>query len=253
MKLRPIRFLVIPFFVSLLLASIVVFFLSGHVRDYLPPELARPEYAKVDQTKPVDAQTRLIEIGGRTFKIPLKYIEVLDDRGTHQRGVLLKVIWPDMKSLFDLKDRQEYDQLWAEHRFGNINLSAASSHPPISQMMENRRHWAKKFPFVQVVNGLEEYTLYQPDGVTPFKAVYLEKDSSGIVISFIDCSQFPLKGFTKYYPVCEQQFVEGGLLYVISYNQEDYFVDWPKQRQRTIDFVNSFELKPRASASGGKP
>src|SRR5690348_9887125 len=120
MKLRVVKFLVVPFLLSLVLASVVVIFSSNNIRRFLPPPLAPPEYSKVDQSKPVDAQTRTIALGGRTFQIPLKYIEVLNMRDAEQPGLLLKVIWPDMTSLFDLNNRQEYEQLRHAHRIGNI-------------------------------------------------------------------------------------------------------------------------------------
>lgn len=244
MNSHSLKYFLVPFALTAIAVSSSFRYFTNHVRDFLPPELIHPEYAKLDEHKLLNEQTRTIEVGGRTFKIPLKYVEVLDKRGTHQNGLLLKVIWPDIQSFPDINSKDEYDRVWNERRFGNINLSPASGHPSIDQMMTNREHNSPEYRFVRQTNGLEEYTFYQKIKGSPELTleVYMEKNATGAVVGFIDCREsFP--GFAKYYPVCEQHFVDEGLHYVISYNQANFFADWRKQRQRAVAFVNGVEMK----------
>ena len=207
-----------------------------------------PEMSKVDPNKPLREQTRIFELAGRRFEIPIMYIDGRPKPGEYQESMLLEVIWPEVRSIWELKDRTEYNLIRKkEHRFGWILLHPASTRPPIETQIANLKRNIRKIDFVQSRDGLEEYLWYRgtPESPEPWYEMYFEKDTRGNIISYIDCSPKE-RGL---YPRCSDKFIEGGLIYQISYNKAAFFSEWRQQRQRAIDFMNSFEIHSQKAST----
>src|SRR5689334_3874455 len=109
--------------------GVVLLYVVGHaiyfynnLEKLVPPNLVPPAYMWVDENKPLRAQTADVEIGGRSFKIPLIYIQSKKPlAGGFKNDILLNVIWPDMKSIYDLRNRAEYDRVsLKDHLTGDI-------------------------------------------------------------------------------------------------------------------------------------
>ena len=216
------------------------------------PGFARPDYMDVDPKKPWRQQTRLLEIAGRKFNIPLAYVEGHLAAGEHQDGVLLTIIWPDLQSIYDMKSRQEYEKIQHEQRTGNIGVREASLRPSIAQQMANRRKSLGGIDFIGKNNGLEEYTFsFSPKpAYVPEEKFYIEKNGQGEAISYIDCEHLSPTPDNPLFVMCDHTFSDKDIIYSITYNKANYFSDWRKQRQSAIDFINSFEVKTNNPSSG---
>lgn len=213
-----------------------------------------PAHTKVDESKPLRSQTREFELAGRIFDIPLMYIDGRPKPGLHQESMLLEVIWPDMRSPYELADRAEYERVWkVEHRRGWILLHPASARPSLDAQVTNLRQFLAKEEYVGEHDGLQKFLWYNgsPEGPLLHTELYLEVNERGEVVDFNRCRVFNKdKGWL--YPGCEHKFVDGGLLYEISYNKAALFPQWREQRQRAIGFVNSLEINTRSSSKGDK-
>ena len=72
----------------------------------------------------------IFELAGRTFEIPIMYIDGRPKPGEYQESMLLEVIWPEMRSIWELKDRTEYNRIKREeHRIGWISSNPVSLRP----------------------------------------------------------------------------------------------------------------------------
>lgn len=207
-------------------------------KDALP----KPEHTKVDETKPLREQTRTIELAGRTFTVPLMYVDGALKPGVKQDSLLLEVIWPDMRSIYELKDKAEYEKVWKhEHRLGWILLEPATNRPFLDVQVNNMQNSMTKFEAVGKSNGLDKYLWYRglPDKPELQHEVYLEKSDDGKITNYIDCSRGPSVKF----PSCSHKFVHHQIIYKISYNESAFLQIWQQQQQKAIDFIDSFETK----------
>ncbi|KRT56446.1 hypothetical protein [endosymbiont of Ridgeia piscesae] len=200
-----------------------------------------PEHKKVDTSKPLRQQTKIFEIAERTFEIPIMYIDGRPKPGIKQDSMLLEVIWPEMRSTYELKSREEYDKIWNEdHRIGWILIEPASMRPSLDVQNANNVKSLTKYEFVGKENGLIKGLWYRGLKEKPeiWSEVYLEKDQNDRLISFIRCRI----GKGVVYPGCSHKFINGGLLYKISYNKDAFFSEWRAQQQRAIEFIRSMEI-----------
>lgn len=207
-----------------------------------------PEYMKVDDSKPLKEQTRLVEIGGRRFNMPLMYIDGGLDKGIVQDGMNLKYVLPDYRSLYDLKDREEYlKEFYAGHT-AHMLLLPQSSMPAIEISANNILNGYSKHEYVGKVDSLEKYNGYflNGDKLELYDEFYLEKSKSGEIIGFLQCS--PASRVPK--PGCNYRFVDKNIRYDIRLNTKNYFSKWREQKQSAIQFIDSFEVKPEQKNQG---
>ncbi|MDR4468491.1 MAG: hypothetical protein MRJ68_09360 [Nitrospira sp.] len=199
-------------------------------------------YKSLDFNKPLAEQTGTVEIAGRRFEIPKMYIESTqtpDD--VYMDSILLTVVWPEMISLFDLKTKDNYRKVVREERrSGGILLEAQSDRPSLDKQIANLRRSLTKEEFIGKEDGLELYLHYHGPKERPelWMERYLERDKDGHLLSYNECraGQFVI------FPVCSHKFIDGGLIYKISYNKKRFFPEWREQRRRAIDFIDSLEI-----------
>lgn len=204
--------------------------------------LPEPEHTKVDRNDPLREQTRVVEISGRTFEIPIMYFDTALDPGTKQDDLLLEVIWPEMRSSYELKDKAEYDRMRKEeHRLGWILLELASFRPPLDTQVSNMQTSMMKYEHVGVEEGLDKYLWYRgtPEQPKLQHEAYIERNDQNQVVTYIDCFLGPSVRF----PGCTHKFIDQGLIYQISYNKAAFFSQWREQRQRAIALMRGFEIK----------
>ena len=227
-------------------ALLLVVVAGGFLRSAAQPKtwkdiLPKPEHTKVDERKPLREQTRLFEIAGRTFEIPIMYIDGRPKSGIKQDSMLLEVIWPEMRSTYELKDKTEYDRIRKEeHRLGWILLEPAAIRPSLDIQVANLRHFLAREDFVGSVEALEKHIWYHgtPTGPEPWSEVYLKRNDKNLITDFIECSRSKSARF----PNCEHKFISGGLIYQAIYNESAFFPQWQQQKQRAIEFMHNHEI-----------
>ncbi len=209
------------------------------LREYL----GTPEYENINPEKPVEKQTSIFEIAGRTFEMPKVYIQTNLGSKKAQDGVNLLYVMPDFTSRADFKNKQEYEQAKADRRFAHMLIQNGSSKPPFDTMISNRRRHLAKEEYIGVFEGLEHYRWYKnsPDGAKFRHEIYLEKSSEGELLSFIECSTMESGAHIRF-PGCNHRFRDNALFYNIYYNKKNYLLSWKKQRRAAIEFIDSFEV-----------
>ena len=203
--------------------------------------LGPPASIQVDETKPLREQTARVELGHRAFDIPLMFIDSSPAPGNvYKDSILLEVIWPEMRSIHELNNRQEYDQIWKkEHRLGWIHVETASSKPSLDRMIDNNNATHAKTEHVGRVYGLDMYRWYhaKADQFVLAGEVFLQRDAQGHIVTYIRCDPSD-HGIV---PQCDHRFVDNEILYNLSYTRSLFVVEWRKQQQRAIDFLLNFE------------
>lgn len=200
-----------------------------------------PEDTKLDPKKPLRAQTRFVELAGRRFEIPLMYFDTALAPGEHQDSMLLEVYWPDMKSKYDFKDRAEQKRAkMQEHRVGWILLEPAAGRTSLEHQNRTGEESLTKLEAAGMFDGLYKKLWFRGTKDKPelWAEVYLEKDPSGRIVSFIRCS----RGASSRFPRCQHRFVHDDLIYSVSYNEKTFLFSWREQRDRAIEFLRSFEI-----------
>lgn len=214
--------------------------------EVLREKLGPPEYESIDPDKPLAQQTAIFEIAGRTFEMPKVFIQtnlvgkrVLD-------GINLLYVMPGFTSRVDFRNRAEYEQAESERRFAHMLVEAEAMRPSFNDVIKNLREITiAKEEYVGPVNGLDYYKWYResPEGPRFDNEIYLEKDGSGNIVSYIECAPKE-RGTHIRFPGCSHRFRNNGLLYDIYYNKEKFFQAWREHRRRAIEFIDGFE-KPR--------
>lgn len=208
-----------------------------------------PDYMKVDGSKPLKEQTRLVQLGDRQFAIPLMYIDSRLGKDLVQRGVNLKYISPGFKSVWDLKDKQEYRQLFKDGYVDYMLISPQSRFViNIDQSAENLLKSYTEARDDGYEYGLKKYLGYRlkVDQKFLYDEFYLEEDEHKNVIGYIMCD--PDERVPK--PGCSHNFVDKGIRYHINYNKKNFFKEWRSQKQNTITFIDSFEVKSEVTHKG---
>ena len=235
------------FSVIIIAAGLFAAFVGAAKRIVGPPVtwsqvLGPPASQSVDESKPLGSQVARVELGGRVFEIPLMYIDSRKEPGgVYRESILLEVIWPDMRSIYELKDKQEYERIWKhERRRGWILIHPAAEKPSLDEQIENNYLTHAKTELVGSEGGLEMFRWYHgsTEKFILSDEVYLRKAPDGQVVDYIRCDA-PSRGS---FPQCSHQFVDGGLMYQISYNKAALFLQWQEQRHRAIDFLHRFEV-----------
>jgi hypothetical protein len=213
-----------------------------NVEKYLPPQLIPPDAYWVDMDQPLRSQVRTVSIAGVRMAIPQMYIESKLSLKEERDSILLKVIWPEMKSVLELKNREEYEKMWrVERKSGQILLENRQKKTPFDQLLINMRKDLTKEEHVGKKYGLDVY-IFQHGDKEPYisrKEIYLERNHSGHIETFILCS---IKDKFRVTPVCQEKFFVGSLYFSISYNKENFLPEWRQQKQRAVEFINSFKV-----------
>src|SRR5690606_32726274 len=130
-----------------------------------------------------------------------------------------------------------------------ILLEAASVRPALDIQIANRRRHLGDEEYVGNIGDLEKYVWYRASPTRPEPAhfIYLEKDHEGAITSFNECTH----PSAAPHSTCQHKFIEGGLLYKISYNQATFFSEWREQQRRAIEFLRSFEAERDQRSEAG--
>jgi len=227
-------------------------YLYANLEKYVQPRFVPPASVWVDEDKPLHEQTAIAQIGGRKFQIPLMYIENKKPlNGVFKEDILLEVVWPEIKSIYELKDRAEYDRITRkEHKRGWILMESASLRPSLDAQIENRRKYLAKEESAGSFEGLEKYLWFNPSPQGPqlHDEVYLEKDASGHILTRIECHPDAMGKF----PQCQQKFIDNGVIFELIYNKRAFLVEWREQRERAVQFLRSMEIVANNPNSEGK-
>jgi hypothetical protein len=212
-----------------------------NIDKYVYPTLIPPESVYVDHSKPLRQQTRIVEIDGKRYKIPLMYFDTKLRRGVKQESILLEVVWPEMTSTQEIRTKQEYDRIWKqERRVGWILVSEIGRKLNLDQMLAVRRKRAAKIEGGSGGYALnsEIHYLPSPEGAYLYKE-YFYKEENGKIVDFIECS---IKHGYTVTPRCSIRFYYNNLYFEVSFNRENFLPQWQQQRQRAIKFLESFSI-----------
>lgn len=201
--------------------------------------LGDPEYLKINTHRPLESQTSTVVLGQRKLKVPLMYIDGQLDKGEVQDGINLKYVLPDFSSILEFRTKVEFDQAFKAGRFAHMLLLPVGFRPSPPQVVENIKKYNRMDHYGGKEFGLEKYIDTGSLDAKKHRGhdTYLElKD--GIVQSFITCTPEKLVPA----PQCSHHFEDKGILYEISYNRANYLLTWQEQRQKAIEFVDSFEI-----------
>lgn len=239
MKKRAITFITVFWFVM-----VGGYLLLSHptpintMRDYL----GKPEYMKLYSSKLGQEQRRLVEIGNRKFDLPLKYVDGQLNPNMKQSGVNFKYVLPDFKSLWDLRDREEYLRLFNEGKESYLLVQPSDAMPSIAVSASNLLKAYAQYQPIGMEGDLEKYEGYR---IRKGKLIlqeyfFLEKDLSGEIIGYIKCKVEE----TVASPGCSHNFVDASLRYNVYYNKKNYFQSWKKQKEKVVNFINNLEVTP---------
>lgn len=212
--------------------------------------LGPPEMSKVDPDKPLREQTRVFELGGRWFEIPIMYIDGRPKPGEHQESMLLEVVWPEMRSIWELETREEYDRVRTkERKIGWILLLPAERRPSLHKQIQNRKRHLTKIEVAGQYDGLQVFRYYHGPENDPelWSEMYIEMDGQGNVVSYNECRL----GKGVRFPGCSHRFIDDGLIYKISYNRKRFLDEWREQKQRATKFINSMEINSQHNSRNG--
>jgi len=182
-----------------------------------------------------------VEIAERTFKLPKGYFDGRPPYGRDTESVVLRYSLPGFEVLpVHPQYRAERQQLIDAGRMRGMLLENAAVRSPLGQMASNLMGGLKVFTKEQDdFYGLEKYTAPKPEGAYALKPddMFLERDESGIVQSFLMCSP-PDK---VKIPACRHTFIDKGLLYRISWHISE-LPNWKSQRDDAVNFIDSFDI-----------
>lgn len=209
-----------------------------------------PEYMKVDPARPIDDQVRVLELAGRKFAIPLKYIDGVLDKGLVQDGINLKYVLPNYLSMWDLENRQEYLDLFHAGHTAHMLLLNQSAMPPLEVSAKNLFESYSKTVSIQQDDGLEGYNAYR---ILSHKEIlydqfYFEKSFDGVIIGYILCNaedRVPKPG-------CSYSFVDKGIRYDIYFNAKNYLSSWKEQKLSAINFIDRYEIVSQSKSTKGE-
>lgn len=210
---------------------------------FIHPQLIPPDYYWLNDPSDIYGETGIVEIAGREFKIPIAYVDGRFKNGRKRDSVVLEYVLPDFRSKLEFGNKKERMKIIQAGRMAGMLLEESAVRPSFDVMIENHRTWGNDSvgKFQEKIYGLEKYIAPKPEGKYARKPddTFLEKDSSGKIISFLRCSS---PGEDKV-PLCNHKFRDKGLLYEIYYGIK-MLPEWEQRRQATINFIDSFEIKP---------
>jgi hypothetical protein len=213
-------------------------------------ELAgEPEHRKLDSNKPLHSQTKTFELAGRFFEIPIMYIDGFPKKGVAQQSMLFEVVLPLMNSRYELADREAYEKVRTDRRISWILIEPSDRRISLDRTMARISGNIPKIEQSGEVNGLvyEKWYRNSPDGLYHQKDIFLEYAEDGSIVSFLECHPEDRPG--NRFPICSHKFINGGLLYKLSYNKKNYFKDWRVWREKAISWLHRYELKDYSGLS----
>lgn len=240
------KILCLTIFLVVVMASVSL--LGRHKTPQTWPEVLRaeygaPEYESIDKNKPLNDQTAIVEMAGRTFEIPKVFIQSnLGGKREQKDGINLVYVMPDFTSQADFKDKAEYNEAFNNRRMSHMLVQPAKTSTPVPQVIENRTSNGQLSKYEGSDYGLEKYIDYDdPRHLNiHYDDTYIEKDGSGNAISFISCSAARKQARS---PGCSHIFFDKGLKYDIYFNKEKYLPTWQEHRRKAIEFIDSFEIE----------
>jgi len=204
------------------------------------PIMELPAYTKINPHKPLEEQFYDVEIAGRSLRIPSIYFISAPEKGLKQKDLLLAVRWPDAASSYQVK--LENPAAFNQQLTGNILIQEAADKPPLKVSMEALFNNFTKQERFDDVYGLEKFNLYRtyPDKPLLLKnQMFIKRNSQGDVTDFIYCAV----GQMDFLPNCDLFFVDEGLRYEISFNQEKFLSEWESLRKNSAYLLKKFEGK----------
>ncbi|MCG8317111.1 MAG: hypothetical protein MI976_28155 [Pseudomonadales bacterium] len=229
---------------KILLSIVVCFLLSigggayyfaTNYKTLLYPTLIPPAWEF-----PWSPKVAKIDIAGRHFEIPIKYVQSYGTGNTGTQSALLLYMLPDYRAKSDFTTERDWLVEFRLRQGSSMLVEDASVRPPIDVMIQNRKRTViVEFRENEGFDILEHQDWYRMvKGVkTQSDEIYLEHAPDGKILSFIDCHVYREGTF----PQCSHKFIDKGVLYHISYNKERYLKDWNARRDSAIQFFESFE------------
>lgn len=181
----------------------------------------------------------IVEIAGRTFRIPYSYIDGDQDK-IIKDAVVLEYVLPEFEPQPPHpQKRMKRKELILSGRMRGMLLETAESRPALDtafRSQQKSRHYKKDG---SLVFGLEKYIAPSPSGESSEQPddLFLEKNKDGIVQSYIHCSP---PGKDKV-PGCRHRFIDKNILYNIRWNLSE-LPNWRSQRDAAIRFINAMEI-----------
>ena len=175
-----------------------------------------------------------INIADRTFLIPQKYISK-NPEGWDTDSQLLEFMLPDFTASYigsgSIKDRSR------------VLIADESTKADLDDLHEIRRERAPKIEYLKSKYGLESELWYnnKKGEIIPYNEVHIKKDSKGSIVNYITCSTLK-RGTHIKFPSCRSVFFKDGLYYSLTFNKEKYLSKWDEFNQKTVTFLESFEV-----------
>lgn len=240
---RKYRILIGITVIALSFAAWKAYDFYDNMEQYLWPNMVPPAWFWVDMDKPLEEQTTRLIIGQRQFEIPTMYIEGRVRGGVKKDSVFMTYVLPDFKSKLQFRTHDEYRAEGKAGNTGGLLLEESAIRTSFDRMIERRLRGIKKVEPAGIFDGLEVYKWYHRRGedLIFYYEMYFEKDKTGKIISFIECST-KHRGVHVKYPGCSHHFRDKNLIYDMSYNKKKYLSSWQEQRRKAIEFIDNFEI-----------
>lgn len=230
------------FFVTLALGGFfIATYLYKNPEGYIHPLLIPPDYFWLDNKTDIYQETGVLHIAGRSFRIPVVYVDGRFVNGHKYDSIVMQYMLPKYKSYY-IFDDLERRRLLSKGLTGGMFLEAASARPGLDKQVHNMRRSLTKAEVLESnIYSLRQEKWYRgdTDELELRYDVFLNVDDTNRIVDFIDCD--PL-GKAKI-PSCSHKFIDKGIVYRIRYNRSRFLKEWAIQRQTAVNFVESFEIK----------
>lgn len=225
-----------------LLAGFVAYI--GQYKSKTPLDVVReyagaPAYESLDIDKPIEEQTRIVEIGDRRFEIPIIYIASTLRPGEKQNAVILNFVLPDFTHRADFQNRQAYEEARLDGRFASVYIEQPGKKVPLEIAIDNFRQGLKNASKQSEIEGLSKEIWYRKRGgqYVPYYDVYIEKNNKGDVLSYFECTSLNRVKV----PHCAQMYFRESLYFRVSYAAQ-HLKNWVKLKKQSNDFIKRFEI-----------
>jgi len=211
----------------------------------LHPMFIPSEYNSLKNSGDIYSKIRIVTTAGRTFKIPVAYIDYVGDRSKGDEGIILDYVLPDFKSELEFS-RDEQNELLRIGNMAGMLVDAETKFAPLDRYVELQRR--NIVDYEGIFYGLHKYTapLRIPKYGSPWRHddTYIERDLDGTVLSLVECS-IPEQVIVHR---CRSSFNDKGLRYKISFPFRE-LPNWKAHQQAASNFIDGFEIH---NIEGGK-
>jgi hypothetical protein len=104
------------------------------------PQLIPPDYYWLDDPQNIYAETGIVEIAGREFKIPVAYVDGRFKNGRMEGSVVLEYVLPDFRSKLEFGRKEERMKLIRAGRMRGMLLEESAVRPSFDVMIHNLGH-----------------------------------------------------------------------------------------------------------------